>query len=365
VTRPPSEICCTLFKFKYHTLPAKNPSGWKVEEPERAWQRNRSFGLPEGPSWHAGNPYVKTEYVSVGTAVGSAKMAAKDYVYDKNGNVVEAAEYDWVNYTASAGAGTEPVADQSNGYWHPAAPAKRDSAQRAAVSDGLGSAQAVTEWVYDNPLATGNVTQEKRWKALLPGTPPGSLDGATAAVVTRQYDAYGNVTVETDARGTQTQYIYGTVECPGYGTPVYAAHLYPAEVRVAAGYAEGQTRALAWDCAAGVVTAETDWNGVTTARNYDLLRRPIEVVEAGQRKTRIEYKDSELAVVTRRDLSVLGDGKRVAVEHYDALGRLRLRRETPESGAALTVANETAGNKVAWRYRAGHTDGGTRTPGRK
>jgi hypothetical protein len=40
---------------------------------------------------------VKTEFISITDPLGApVKTAIKDYVYDKNGNITQVAEYDWV-----------------------------------------------------------------------------------------------------------------------------------------------------------------------------------------------------------------------------------------------------------------------------
>ncbi|MGH9967665.1 MAG: hypothetical protein ACREBG_07495 [Pyrinomonadaceae bacterium] len=47
------------------------------------------------------NFYAKTEFISISNAAVPpqlVKTAIRDYTYDKNGNLIQLAEYDWVPY---------------------------------------------------------------------------------------------------------------------------------------------------------------------------------------------------------------------------------------------------------------------------
>src|SRR5262249_55056000 len=69
---------------------SERPDGTVIE---RIWERNAPKGAIDV------NPYVKTEFTSVRNASGTlVKTAIKDFNYDKNGNVTQVAEYDWVDY---------------------------------------------------------------------------------------------------------------------------------------------------------------------------------------------------------------------------------------------------------------------------
>ena len=64
-----------------------------VEKVERLWKVNTPRGM-DSISARRANPYVKTEFT---TLVGSStKTAIRDFRYDKNGNLLQVAEYDWV-----------------------------------------------------------------------------------------------------------------------------------------------------------------------------------------------------------------------------------------------------------------------------
>jgi hypothetical protein len=63
-----------------------------------------------------------------------------------------------------------------------------------------------------------------------------------------------------------------------------------------------------------------------------------------------EYDEVSRRVVVRSDLEAPGDGRRVATQFFDQLGRVRLTK-TLEDAAAQSAVNETDGIKVQTRYR--------------
>ncbi len=67
--------------------------------------------------------------------------------------------------------------------------------------------------------------------------------------------------------------------------------------------------------------------------------------------TRTEYDDVNRRVVVRSDIEQMGDGRKVAIQHFDQLGRVRLAR-TLEDPLTEDPYNETHGIKVETRYRA-------------
>jgi hypothetical protein len=73
----------------------ESPNGTVVE---RLWQPNTL----QSPYLAVDiNPYVKTEFVSLKNAAGTlVKTAIKDFNYDKNGNLTQQVEYDWVAYAS-------------------------------------------------------------------------------------------------------------------------------------------------------------------------------------------------------------------------------------------------------------------------
>ena len=140
-----------------------------------------------------------------------------DRMIDKNGNLLQTTEYDWVSYNPNGPeTGTVPrrttqwtyyasvpeattINYSAYEYWNPHTPgsARRlDAVQRKEISDGSGNRAAVTELVYDDPFRAGNVTSELHWDSVKSAAAPGlgSLSAANSQVLTRSYDGYGNIT---------------------------------------------------------------------------------------------------------------------------------------------------------------------------
>ncbi|HYP52627.1 MAG TPA: hypothetical protein VEQ42_03755, partial [Pyrinomonadaceae bacterium] len=203
-----------------------------------------------------------------------------------------------------------------------------------------------TEYAYDSPTTTGNLTQQKSWDSTKGGC-SNPLHAGNSVSVSHQYDSYGNRWLTTDARGVQTHLTFGAV---GGHTG-----LYPTEVRTAYGTGVQRTEAKQYDFHTGLVTRTTDAdNGVSTSTAYDAFGRPALVREAEgkpeERRTATEYHDAARRVVVRADLDSAGDSKLVSVKHYDRLGRVRLARQL-ENAATQSATDEAHGIKVQTRYR--------------
>ena len=114
----------------------------------------------------------------------------------------------------------------------------------------------------------------------------------------------------------------------------------------------GRTFTFTYDCDTCLKDFETDLdNVVTTDFDYDDFGRPTETVAFSndasgtlKRKTTTEYNDSNRTVRVRSDLDGFGDGKLVAVAHFDQLGRQRLLRTT--DGTIIPATPDTSGIKV-------------------
>jgi YD repeat-containing protein len=149
----------------------------------------------------------------------------------------------------------------------------------------------------------------------------------------------------TDARGYQTEFIYD------------ANNLYVVQTKAALGTSVQRISSQTYDFNTGVLTSATDVdNNVTTQTTYDAFGRPTLVEEANgtanERQTLTQYDDLARRTIVRRDLSLTGDAKLVAIEHYDQLGRIRLGR-TLEDVSTQDPTNEQHGIKVQTRYFAG------------
>ncbi len=357
------------FSYNSPALPWDSLAGliYKIQQPnndliERRWAGNRPFIAGISPPGQI-NPYVRTEYRTVASAPGSpVKTAVRDFRYDKNGNMLQVDEYDWVNYsasnatsgflpastfkrrstvttitagaaTATAGTGTESVSDDPHAYWNPASPALRALPASKAIYDGFGALKSGTSFPqYD---VHGNPLQEARWDSVK------NADVITAL----EYDGSGNLTKITDPSLNVT--------CLAYGASVGGlTGVYVTQKTEACGSGVARSTSFAYDSYSGLVTTRTDVsNGTSTQFVYDALGRPTLVTEAGLRSTITQYDDANLAVTVWRDLMSLYDGKLMTISHYDSLGRLRLVRQTDDGGATLNVTNESGGVKVQRRYK--------------
>lgn len=345
---------------------------------ERQWMNNVAYTA--GTAVQDVNTYFKAELTSIVDAQGTlVKTAVKDYQYDKNGNLLRVRESDWQNYSLLHDGNGEPVwgnvanvqfvrttlntyyldapeASESsatdprnaNVYNRATAPRLLNVVKSTEIRDGSedGTQISRTEFIYDNPSTTGNLMEQKSWDSAK-GVYSNPLSQTNSISVAQQYDSYGNVTLKTDARGSQTKYTYGPIN--GF------VDLYPTKTEVAYGTALKRTSMQEYDFSTGAVTKSTDVdnNNISTSTQYDVFGRPILVKAADgttlETHTVTDYSDSAGRVITRSDLSTMGDGKLVGIKHYDPLGRLRLARQL-EDASTESETDETKGIKVQTRY---------------
>jgi len=384
----PGQACAKLIKPDGGTLTEyiTNTGAWdgklvyKTEHPdgsvmERIWQQNVPYGLTVLTSSVEANVYVKTEFTSVKDANGTlVKTAIKDYNQDKNGNVTQVKEYDWVAYSSvprdvsgkptgiPAGAvlkrvkvntyysptpdASDTTTDDPDVYHKTTSPRLRNAIESSEVRSGtsVSSVLSRNEYFYDNFSTTGNLITEKSWDSTK-GAIMRPLTSGNSISVTHQYDGvYGNRRFTTDARGYQSEFVYD------------ANNLYVIQTKVALGTSVQRRTDRAYDFSTGVVTSETDFdNNVTSQMTYDAFGRPTIVKEAvgtpNEKWMRTEYNDQARRVVVRAALSATDDQKLVTVQHYDQLGRIRLSRQLENPNDDVT--NETLGIKVQTRYFAG------------
>ncbi len=330
---------------------------YQIDEPrgrvrKRVWAQNVAWGLKGGitKDKDPNNPYIQKETVSVGNSSGPVKTAVVDYAYDKNGNLLQRIEWDWVPYSSSGPENgtairrsttltyyketplaTAALTDDANAYWRPQSPAsptpttpaqvpavrRLNALRRSATSDGA-TVFAVTELEYDDPFTKGNVTAEKRWDSVKSASVPslGLLNLSNAQVLTRSYDAYGNLTdLYEPAVRTHVTYDAG------------------ADVPVRVDYAYGTTAQRSWQyswSSNGVaITEKKDIdNSISTVYTYDNVGRLRTATEAGMRKVETVYDDASLTVTLKRDLASLGDAKLQTSTQYDQLGRPILERKS-------------------------------------
>ena len=329
------------------------PVVYRIDEPDgtvrkRVWSQNvvpgtvNQFPLVPVP---VQNPWIRRETSTVGDASGNpALTSVMDRMIDKNGNLLQTTEYDWVNYNPN-GPETGGVPRRSTqwryfasvpdattltsspyAYWNPHTPGsvrRLDAVQRKEISDGSGNKAAVTEFVYDDAFRAGNVTSELHWDSVKSASAPGlgSLSAADSQVLQRSYDGHGNITdfYEPEIR---THITYdGTGSVPvrvdyAYQTPLQRSWQYN------------------WAVSSGTLISKTDLdNNLTTTFTYDVVGRLKTTVEAGMRKTETIYDDPNLRVTVKKDLNALGDGKLEVTTQYDQLGRTVLTKNTEPGNA--------------------------------
>ena len=352
------------------------------EVTERVW----GFNIPavdQSASTRVGNPYVKAQYGTLATAGGTlSKTAVKTFAYDRNGNLTQADEYDWVNYSAvareygkptGAAAGTLKrrtvhsyhASGTADAYHKATSPHLLTARASSEIREGASTRRSRREFTYDNARTRGNLTRERIGKSNASGVAPAALTSANSITVSHTYDSHGNRLTTTDGRGTVTRRTYGAIA--GSGSPAISK-LYPTRVVEASGTGVARTMTYGYDFETGAVTSARDAdNGVSTLTELDAVGRPIVVKEAagktGESQTKTWYCDRKRRLVVRSDLSGrAGSGQLATVTDYDRLGRVRLTRSyegdapampsgSPASGHCSAYDSETKGIKVKTVYR--------------
>lgn len=362
---------------------------------EQTWTDNTPTDSYNGGGFIRINYFVKTEYHSVKNALGNlSKTAIKDFSYDKNGNVTQVVEYDWVDYNAVPRGGngrptgipgsatikrvtvntwnspTPDAADtytvSTNAYQKPTAPNLRNALESSEARSGLSSGTVLsrTETFYDSATTTGNVLTQKSWDSTK-GVISRPLTSGNSISASYSYSPWGGGTNATgrldyavDANGNYTKYYYLDI---GNGT----TNFYPTKTITGDNAAGTSTIKRTVEAKADFYTGlstevkDTD-NNLTTKTTYDVLGRPTQVQEAYlsalERRTVTEYSSPLRRVITRSDKDTVGDGKIISIQHYDQLGRIRLAR-TLENGVIADAYDETKGIKVQTRYFSGDYNG--------
>jgi len=378
ITGPDNSVTIQLHNHTASGLPdaglvffEQHPNGETIE---RTWQTNQPSVMTGMLSNQQANFYVKREFRSIPSAAGTMILTAiKEFIYDKNGNVTRVAEYDWIPYSTAHAAGfstsslvparvtntsyknptvsaEDGNSEQSNAYWNLAAKPIRNlpaSSEVQGYLNGNPFVVARTEFEYDQPNSTGNLTRKTSWDSSKGAysnplcTDPGLCAVNSISILT-QYNAYGSPTLVTDARGFQTKIDYDPVSG--------VSDLYPTQTRTAFGTAVQRHETRAYDFYSGRVTQVTDNdNGVSTSMSYDAFGRPTLVTSAEGSHTTTEYSDTLRRVIVRSDLFAINDLKLVTIQYYDQLGRVRLTRQLEDS-TTQSATDETQGIKVQTRF---------------
>ena len=149
---------------------------------ERVW----GFNIPavdQSASTRVGNPYVKAQYRTLATAGGTlSKTAVKTFAYDRNGNLTQADQYDWVNYSAvareygkptGAAAGTLKrrtvhsyhAGGTADAYHKATSPHLLTARASSEIREGASTRRSRREFTYDNARTRGNLTRERIGKS--------------------------------------------------------------------------------------------------------------------------------------------------------------------------------------------------------
>lgn len=374
-----SEVSDRLGNFKGYSYRTYNQNGSITE---KIWNHNAAPKVG-GSNSQAINAYVKTEFTSISDEGGNPVLTAiKDFDYDKNGNILEIREYDWVAYEVvpRSGSGiftkptglptnglalkrktvnefynptpiaTDSTTDSPNHYANPNSPKLKNVIKSSEIRDGNNNIVFRSEFFYDDPTNKGNLIETRTWDSTK-GAITYPLTQNNAIITKTEYNQYGAPELITDAKGNKTQITYGPINTPNGEV----SGLYPTQTITAYGTSVKRTSTAVYDFYTGLVTSAIDTdNDVTSRTEYDGLGRPIKVKAAvesdSETWTQTEYDDRNRRVITRSDLEEKGDGKKVSVQHYDQLGRIRLSR-TIENSATEDPGNEQHGLKVQTRYQ--------------
>jgi len=352
------------------------------------------------------NPYVATEYRKLPD--GSGRIAATKFDYDKNANPLSRTEYDWVaspgDYPALncapsgsvlrrteqrywhpvGGAGavvnaaSPPASGLLNAYWNPGDNRTRNTLLETRLyAPDDPNPKAVTQFEYDDPKTSANITRELRWDNQLPGgaSPPASpttavtLASSSAEVTVRSYlpgVPKGVLLSETDPSLNITSFTYGQARQAPDGSycPASYVNLYPDSATLAVGRPEAQVRKYYYDCATGLPRHLVfDSNrSLKTSFGYDLYGRLIEQIEASEqsdpakkRKTVTQFDDLNRTVRVVRDRSAFNDGLVATVYHFSQLGELYLQRQTDDSGGPVSSSGTEGVKTVSVERRVAGT----------
>lgn len=361
---------------------------------ERIWANNKVGGCPAYGcgSMRRLNTYVKTEFTTLPDSAGNPSLTAiKDFEYDKNGNVTKVTEYDWVPYSSIPHAQTGPpvvtgipsgltpsritennyhnqtetasnsTANNPASYWNASAPNVRNAVGSTEIKNSAGTPVSRAEFEYDNYSTTANLLATRSWDSFKGGQYQAYSDPLTSTnsiTTSATYNQYGMPLTTTDANGVVTTITYGCIDgSTSSPCPIDAPdNLYPTKTEVASNYpALKRTSSAKCDFYTGLVTTATDVdNSISAVTEYDALGRPTKVRNAAgttlESWTRTEYDDVNRRVIVRSDIETVGDGRKVAIQHFDQLGRVRLAR-TLENPLIEDPTNEQHGIKVQTRYK--------------
>ncbi|MCU1340162.1 MAG: hypothetical protein JWO19_5743, partial [Bryobacterales bacterium] len=322
---------------------------YKIVNPDSSWTEMvwTSNTRPSTvPAAAVVNPYVQYKLHSPPSSPLPVVASGAVMAQDRNGNTTSVNEYDWM--TASSGVqrtqagtftgitcqgATSPCPARTTttafygagtNYWDHSAP----TFLRAPQSITVGSAN--TQFTYDNPLTTANLTQVQRW------------DSAQNQFISRSstYLANGNVQSTTNPNGIKTLVCYDSNNL--YPITRVVASTNSSTCPTPSELPEGRKTTYVTDFNSGLLTSETDAdNAITTTYTYDNIGRQKRAEQQGgilDRVTTATYDDVNLVVTTATDDTPTH--QLVSTTYFDAMGRVR-------------YSTDGAGNKIQKAYRFG------------
>ncbi|MBI2685207.1 MAG: RHS repeat protein [Acidobacteria bacterium] len=345
---------------------------------EKHWERNEPWlGTPANADRR--NIYVRAEFRK---PPGANQYSAVVFELDKNGNTKKQTEYDFgvqfgrdtlgvPNSAPTSGTvlrtalydyyfETQPAAmlppldyeqTDANAYWRNYGLRVKGAKKRTTVKGASGIEESATDFFYDSPGTTANLTSEAKWDnsngAVLP--PAGGLSRlAGNAEVTDYTWTAGNLTGSTGPDNDVTILTYGELA----GCPSNHTNLYPTQVVQHSGPGGlPATFEFQYDCATGLLKKLVKEPGlsakaITVTGAYDLYGRPTgQVTAAGVggstllRQAGTEYNDTARWVRQTASLDGPSDMRLAAVFHFDGMGQLTRDRRTDDSGGAVSASS--------------------------
>jgi RHS repeat-associated protein len=308
-----------------------------VSKPETSYYRDAAGNLYSYASFtyeeNAAAPYtsrLKQRWDYECNQTASCRRVVSQLDYDGYGNVV--ATYEWGDLDVGGDERTAYRGYYPNwGAYIVGLPAYENL--YAGIGTG-GPLAKQTLWEYDGAgtyaaaPTLGSISRKQLWDSSTGGY----------AISSYAYDAWGNVTRQTDAMGGVTTTTYDPL-----------AHLYPTSTCDALGFCTTQT----WDNALGAITAKTDPNGMTTSYTYDALGRPARKTLADGSWTQHEYL-SWGDVWNQRSRETTADGSNAPPYRetfFDGLGRnYRTVRSGQAGGTCYDLCPSTCTDGCGYFY---------------
>lgn len=161
VTTPDGGVTSSFYNVRDSAFANSEPGlVYKIELPggsvvERIWAENIPFGADVGAT---NNPVVKTEFRSLKDLQGNlALTSAKEFSYDKNGNVTRVAEYDWML----------PSVIGRDGNGKPISFSPSSTAKRVSLYTYYNATPDSSNTTTDNPNVYHKATSPRRRMPLL------------------------------------------------------------------------------------------------------------------------------------------------------------------------------------------------------